>query len=181
VLFDSDTKHSESIGYGFGLQQIEVLAPVSTASLPVILGIIFVLQLIGLAFAYFVGQRWFAELAETLNTKRSIILSLVVYSVIAVWGYFIRSTLEFWMLAWMVAMVQGGSQALSRSLYASLSPASKSGEFFGIFGVMEKFSAFIGPLIFALAAVTFGSSRPAILALIAFFHWRRILAVTRGY
>jgi UMF1 family MFS transporter len=66
-------------------------------------------------------------------------------------------------------MVQGGSQALSRSLYAAMSPASKSGEFFGLFGVMEKFSAFIGPLIFALAAATFGSSRPAILALIAFF------------
>jgi UMF1 family MFS transporter len=69
----------------------------------------------------------------------------------------------------MVAVVQGGSQALSRSLYSVMSPASKSGEFFGLFGVMEKFASFIGPLLFALAVVLFGSSRPAILVLIAFF------------
>jgi UMF1 family MFS transporter len=69
----------------------------------------------------------------------------------------------------MVAMVQGGSQALSRSLYASMSPASKSGEFFGLFGIMEKFSAIIGPLIFAAAVSAFGSSRPAVLSIIAFF------------
>jgi len=89
--------------------------------------------------------------------------------VIAVWGFFLDSVIEFWTLAWMVAVVQGGSQALSRSLYASLSPASKSGEFFGLFGVMEKFSAIIGPLLFALAGTLFGSSRPAVLSLVLLF------------
>lgn len=148
---------------------LEVLTPVSQSNLPVILGALLVLQLVGIVFAFLIGQHLFHGLAETLNTKRSIILALIVYSIIAIWGYFIRSTFEFWFLAWMVALVQGGSQALSRSLYASMSPASKSGEFFGLFGVMEKFAAFIGPLIFAFAAVTFGSSRPAILALIVFF------------
>ena len=69
----------------------------------------------------------------------------------------------------MIAVVLGGSQALSRSLYSSMTPAAKSGEFFGMFGVMEKFSAILGPLIFAAAVVTFGSSRPAILSLVAFF------------
>ncbi len=69
----------------------------------------------------------------------------------------------------MVAIVQGGSQALSRSLYASLSPAAKSGEFFGLFGVMEKFSAILGPLLFAGAVGIFSNSRPAILSLIVFF------------
>jgi MFS transporter, UMF1 family len=86
-----------------------------------------------------------------------------------VWGYFPNSVVEFWLLAWMVAMVQGGSQALSRSLYATLSPAAKSGEFFGLFGVMEKFSAILGPLLFAGAVGIFGNSRPAILSLILFF------------
>ncbi|MCL4250504.1 MAG: MFS transporter, partial [Anaerolineae bacterium] len=62
-----------------------------------------------------------------------------------------------------------GSQALSRSLFSSLSPAAKSGEFFGFYGVMEKFSAIIGPLIFAFAATVFGQSRPAIVSLILFF------------
>ena len=115
------------------------------------------------------GRPLFTKLAESLDTRRSIILALVVYAVIAVWGFILDSVIEFWFLAWMVAMVQGGSQALSRSLYASLSPAAKSGEFFGLFGVMEKFSAIIGPLLFAAAASTFGSSRPAILSLIVLF------------
>ena len=69
----------------------------------------------------------------------------------------------------MVAVVQGGSQALSRSLYASMTPALKSGEFFGLFGIMEKVSPFIGPLLFAAAGLLFGSSRPAVLSLIVIF------------
>jgi len=77
--------------------------------------------------------------------------------------------IEFWFLAWMVAVVQGGSQALSRSLYAAMSPSYKSGEFFGLFGIMEKFSAIVGPLTFAAAGVIFGSSRPAVLSLVLFF------------
>jgi len=104
-----------------------------------------------------------------MDTKNSILLALVVYAVIAVWGYFLNSVIEFWFLAWMVAVVQGGSQALSRSLFSVMSPATKSGEFFGLFGVMEKFSGVIGPLVFAFTAANFGSSRPAILSIIVFF------------
>jgi UMF1 family MFS transporter len=81
----------------------------------------------------------------------------------------LNSVVEFWFLAWMVAVVQGGSQALSRSLYAGMSPAAKSGEFFGLFGIMEKFSAIIGPLLFAAAGAIFNSSRPAVLSLIVLF------------
>jgi UMF1 family MFS transporter len=110
-----------------------------------------------------------SRLAESLDTRRSIILALCVYAVIAIWGFFLDSVIEFWFLAWMVAIVQGGSQALSRSLYASMSPAAKSGEFFGLYGVMEKFSAIIGPLLFAAAAAAFDSSRPAVLSLIVLF------------
>ena len=133
------------------------------------LGILLAIQLVGFLFAYFLGPALFAGLAEKFNTKRSIILALVTYGIISVWGFFLNSVIEFWFLAWMVATVQGGSQALSRSLYASMSPASKSGEFFGLFGVMEKFSAILGPILFAAAGATFASSRPAILSLIAFF------------
>jgi UMF1 family MFS transporter len=69
----------------------------------------------------------------------------------------------------MVAVVQGGSQALSRSLYASMAPKALSGEFFGFFSVMSKFSAILGPLLFVGAVTLFGSSRPAVLGLIVFF------------
>lgn len=158
-----------SSGSVISVGSLEVLAPVSESSLPTIIGAIMTVELVGLVFAWTIGQRLFAGLASVLNTKRSILLALVIYSVITIWGFFIHSTFEFWFLAWLVAVVQGGSQALSRSLYAAMSPASKSGEFFGLFGVMEKFSAFIGPLIFAVTAASLGSSRPAILALIVFF------------
>ena len=67
-------------------------------------------------------------------------------------------------LAVLVGAVQGGTQALSRSLFASLIPRDKSGEFFGFFGVAEKFAGILGPAVFAVA-----SSRNAILAIIAFF------------
>jgi UMF1 family MFS transporter len=135
-------------------------------------------EAIGVVFALLLGLPLFSGLAEKMDTRRSIILALSVYAIIAIWGFFLDSTLEFWLLAWMVAMVQGGSQALSRSLYASMSPAAKSGEFFGLYGVMEKFSAIIGPLLFALAATTFDSSRPAILSLIVLF-FAGILLLTR--
>jgi UMF1 family MFS transporter len=108
-------------------------------------------------------------MAEKMDTKRGILLALMMYTIIAAWGYQLNSVIEFWFLAWMVAVVQGGSQALSRSLYASMSPASKSGEFFGLFGIMEKFSAILGPLLFSAAVMMFNSSRPAVLSLVAFF------------
>ena len=158
-----------STGNIIGIAKIEVPSPTPTSNLIYILGLIILVELVGLLFARLLGPRLFTSLAATLDTKRSVLLALVTYSVIAIWGYFLQSTIEFWFLAWMVAIVQGGSQALSRSLYASMSPAAKSGEFFGLFGVMEKLSAGIGPILFAAAGAAFASSRPAILSLIAFF------------
>ena len=125
-------------------------------------GVIFLLALL-------IGGPLFSGVANRMDTKRSILLALLMYCVIAAWGFVLGSVIEFWFLAWMVAIVQGGSQALSRSLYSSMSPSAKSGEFFGLFGVMEKFSAILGPLIFAAAATTFGSSRPAVLSIVVFF------------
>lgn len=151
------------------LAEIEVLPPKRVNNLGLILGMVVGLNLVGVGVAALLGKPLFAKFSELFDTKRSVILALVVYAVIAVWGFFLDSTIEFWFLAWMVAIVQGGSQALSRSLYASMSPAAKSGEFFGLFGVMEKFSAILGPILFALAGTLLGSSRPAILSLILFF------------
>jgi UMF1 family MFS transporter len=164
-----DQANTDSSGTILRVGGFEVLQPERQSNLIAILGFIIGLEIIGLGFAWLFGKRLFSGLADTLDTKRSVMLALIAYAIIAIWGYFLNSTIEFWMLAWMVAIVQGGSQALSRSLYASLSPASKSGEFFGLFGVMEKFSAILGPIVFAAAAAAFASSRPAILSLIAFF------------
>lgn len=169
TLRNSAQTNPQSAGHALALAQIEVLQPARQNNLGLILGLVFAVQAVGLLFAWLTGERWFSNWVSGFDTKRSINLSLVMYAVIAVWGFFLNSTVEFWFLAWMVAVVQGGSQALSRSLYAALSPASKSGEFFGFFSVMEKFASLIGPLLFALAGIVFNSSRPAILSLIAFF------------
>lgn len=149
--------------------RIEVLDPTRTSSLGTILGLLAALQLLGLGFAAGPGKRLMSGLVDRFDTKHTILLSLLVYSVIAVWGFILNAVIEFWFLAFMVATVQGGSQALSRSLYASMSPASQSGEFFGFFSIMSKFSALIGPLVFFMAVQAFGSSRPAVLAIIVFF------------
>jgi len=169
MLVNSDDHNPDSQGNLMTLAEIQVQPPVRMSNLGTIVGLIVIVELFGLLLAWIFGRLLFSRLAETIDTKRSIILALVVYAAIAIWGYFLDSVIEFWFLAWMVAVVQGGSQALSRSLFASMAPAAKSGEFFGLFGIMEKFSAIVGPLIFAWAATTFGSSRPAVLSIIAFF------------
>jgi UMF1 family MFS transporter len=158
-----------SQGTLISLISLEVLQPARQSSLGLVIGLIFGLEMILLAAAYLIGPLLLSGVAPHFTTKRSILLALLVYSIVAIWGFFLDSVIEFWFLAWMVAIVQGGSQALSRSLYAAMSPASKSGEFFGLFGIMEKFSAIIGPALFAAAGIIFGSSRPAVLSLIIIF------------
>jgi len=168
-VINTGQRAAGSLGTQMTLAQVKVLSPMRQSNLPVIIGLILAMEALGLVFALLLGRALFSRLADKLDTRRSIILSLAVYSVIAIWGFFLNSVIEFWFLAWMVAIVQGGSQALSRSLYAAMSPAAKSGEFFGLFGIMEKFSSILGPILFAAAAALFDSSRPAVLSLIVFF------------
>ena len=168
-LVNTDQPNPSSQGTRMTLASLEVLPATRRSNLGVVIGLIVALQLVSLSLAWLLGGRLFSRLAARLDTQRSVLLALVIYTIIAIWGFFLDSVVEFWFLAWMVAIVQGGSQALSRSLYADLSPAAKSGEFFGLFGIMEKFSAIIGPLLFGLAGAVFGSSRPAVLSLIVLF------------
>ena len=121
-------------------------------------------QFVGVPFAFVFGQ-----LATRIGAKHAIFLSLVVYTIISVLAYGMTTATEFYALALLVGMVQGGSQALSRSLFASMVPRHKSAEFFGFFGVFEKFAGIVGPGVFALMIALTGSSRGAILSLITFF------------
>lgn len=168
-LVNTGQHNPESTGNKIAIAQVEVLPPSRVSNLGMIIGLIFAVQAVGLLLAFLLGKPLLSKFVKTIDTRRGILIALLIYAVVAIWGYFINSVIEFWFLAWMVAVVQGGSQALSRSLFSSMSPAAKSGEFFGFFGIMEKFSAMVGPLVFAWAAATFGSSRPAVLSLVAFF------------
>ena len=125
---------------------------------------IMLVQFIGIPFTFLFGQ-----IAAWVGAKRAIFLSLAVYVVISVLSYRMTTATEFYVLALLVGMVQGGSQALSRSLFASMVPRHKSSEFFGFFGVFEKFAGIVGPGVFAVMILLTGSSRGAILSLVAFF------------
>jgi UMF1 family MFS transporter len=123
-----------------------------------------IVQFVGIPFSFLFGR-----LAARLGAKRAIFLSLVVYTVISILGYFMKTALHFYVLAFLVGTVQGGSQALSRSLFAQMVPKDKSSEFFGFFSVFEKFAGIFGPMVFALSIALLGSSRAAILSVIVFF------------
>jgi UMF1 family MFS transporter len=168
-LVNQGDRDERSSGNTFSIAEVKVLPPLRQSNLGLIIGMIFALEVVCLLLALLLGKVLFSRLADKMNTKRSLLLALFVYSVIAVWGFFLDSVVEFWCLAWLVACVQGGSQGLTRSLFSTLIPAPKSGEFFGLFGIMEKVATIFGPLVFAAAVAIFGSSRPAVLSLIVFF------------
>jgi UMF1 family MFS transporter len=129
-----------------------------------LIGAILMVQFVGIPFSFLFGA-----LASRIGAKRSIFLSLLVYAAISVLAYFMRTAAQFFALAFLVGTVQGGSQALSRSLFASMIPKHKSAEFFGLFSVFEKVAGILGPATFALTITLTGSSRSAILSVIAFF------------
>lgn len=125
---------------------------------------ILIVQFVGIPFAFAFGA-----LASKLGAKLSVLLGLVAYTGICIWAHGITTAREFYGLAFFVGMVQGGTQALSRSMFASMVPKHKSGEFFGFYSVFEKFGGIFGPLVFGLVVRQSGSSRDAILWVIAFF------------
>ena len=129
-----------------------------------LVGAVLLIQFLGVPFALFFG--W---LGSRIGAKRSIFLGLAVYLGVCGFGFFLRTPTHFYVLAVMVAMVQGGVQALSRSLFASMIPRHKSSEFFGFFAIFEKFAGLMGPLVFAVVGLVTGDSRWAIVAIGAFF------------
>jgi len=154
--------------YNDGIGTIIKMATIYGAEIGIgqtdLIGALLMVQFVGIPFAF--GFGW---LAKKIGTKNSIYLSLVVYALIAIMGYFMQTAIHFWLLAFAVATVQGGSQALSRSLFGRMVPKSKSAEFFGFFSVSAKFAGIAGPFIFAVVGQVMGHSRLSILSLVIFF------------
>jgi UMF1 family MFS transporter len=111
----------------------------------------------------------FGALAGRIGAKTAIFVALAVYIACSIVGYFMTAAWQFFVLAFLVGMVQGGSQALSRSLFARMTPRAKSSEYFGFFAVFEKFAGIFGPLLFGASVTLFQSSRAAVLSVIFFF------------
>lgn len=154
--------------YNDGVQTIIKLAAAYGAELGIgsgaLIGAIVLTQFVGLPFAFLFGA-----LAARIGAKRAIFVGLAVYAAITVLGYHMRTAAHFLALALLVGTVQGGTQALSRSLFASLVPPHRSGEYFGFYSVFEKFAGLFGPLLFDVVIGLTGSSRNAILAVVVFF------------
>lgn len=149
---------------------IGFLAPrFGVTSGPVAVGIVLVNQVVAFLLAHFVGRRLLAGVAQRINTKNAILVALAVYCLVSIWGYFMATAVEFWLLAVMVGLVQGGSQALSRSLFGNMVPKAQTAEFFGFYDMSSKFAGLVGPLMFAVVGQLFGSSRLSIVSLIVFF------------
>ena len=121
-------------------------------------------QFIGVPCAFLFGMA-----ASRTGARTGVFVGLGVYILITLLGYFMRTAAHFYALAVLVGMVQGGTQALSRSLFASMIPRHKSSEFFAFFSVFERYAGVLGPAIFAFVIERSGSGRAAILAVAVFF------------
>jgi UMF1 family MFS transporter len=154
--------------YNDGIQTIIKMATAYGTELGIgqsaLIGAILLVQFVGIPCSFLFGT-----VASRIGAKRALFIGLLAYTVISILGYYMRTAAHFYVLAGLVGMVQGGTQALSRSLFASMVPQHKSGEFFGFFSVFEKFAGIFGPLIFAGTIAATGSSRNAILSVIGFF------------
>lgn len=140
-----------------------------TVSIPAAFLILVADQIAGVIFSLVAGRFLFAALVRKIDTKRAVIMGLLIYIIIPIWGYFLTTKAEFFMLGWLVGTVQGGTQALSRTIYAKLSPPSRSGEFFGLYGLSEKFAGILGPALYAVVGQMTHSPKSSILSIIVFF------------
>ena len=125
-----------------------------------------IVALLIVQFVGFPAALVFGSVAARVGPKPTLYFGVTVYVAVTVWAYFMTTVMEFYILAVVVGLVQGGVQAISRSLYARFVPSSQSGEFFGFFNMIGRFAAIIGPSLVAITGLLTGSSRLGILSVI---------------
>jgi len=138
-----------------------------------LVGCILMVQFVGVPASFA-----FIWLAGRLGTRAGIFVGLAVYLGVIAFAFFMTSATEFWILGGLVALVQGGTQALSRSLYGSMIPPGHSAEFFGFFSIFNKVGSFAGPVCFGLVRDATDSSRLGILFVASFFVVGMLILVT---
>lgn len=118
----------------------------------------------------FLGALLFGRLAALIGAKRSIMISLGIWAGVVIYAYLLlNGEGQLFALGFLVAIVLGGSQALSRSLFAQMIPRHHEAEYFAFYEISDRGTSWIGPMVFAAAVQLTGSQRSAILSLIAFF------------
>lgn len=159
--------------YNDGIETVIVMASIFGAE---VLGmetgeiILFFLMIQGIAFF---GSLIFGFLADAIGNKRTVMISLGVWSFIVLWAFWLgvvwNPKTEYWILGVLAALVMGGSQAASRSLQGIFTPDANSAEFFAFFGVSGKFASVFGPLIYGILIAITGSVQSGILSVLFFF------------
>ncbi|MEH7438803.1 MFS transporter [Neobacillus drentensis] len=126
--------------------------------------ILFATQVVAAPFAVLYGR-----LADKFKSKTMLLVGIFIYIVICTYAYFLKTTLDFWILAMLVASSQGGIQALSRSYFAKLVPKESSNEFFGFYSIFYKFAAILGPFLVGFTAQMTGNTNSGVFSLIVLF------------
>jgi len=134
-----------------------------------------ILALLIVQFVGFPATLLFTKLAQVWETKKALFLAIGIYLGIILWAVNMQESYEFYLLAVMIAMVQGGIQALSRSYYARLIPSGHEAEFFGFYNFLGKFAAIIGPLLVAFVALWSDNSRTSIASIAILFIFGALL------
>ncbi|GAE30425.1 MFS transporter [Halalkalibacter hemicellulosilyticus] len=159
------------IAYFFYIDGVGTIISMATAygtdvgvDATVLLVVLFVTQIVAAPFALLYGK-----LADRFSAKIMLNVGIFVYTIVCIYGYFLETALDFWILAMLVATSQGGMQALSRSYFAKMVPKHKSNEFFGFYNIFGKFASVTGPLLVGVTAQVTGKSNAGVLSLIVLF------------
>jgi len=159
------------LAYFFYIDGVGTIITMSTAygsdlgiSSTNLLIILFVTQVVAAPFSILFGR-----LSEKFSGKKMLYVGITIYIIICIYAFFLKTTLDFWILAMLVATSQGGIQSLSRSFYAKLVPKEKSNEFFGFYNIFGKFASIMGPLLVGLTAQMTGHSNMGVFSLIILF------------
>ncbi len=130
-----------------------------------LLGVLLLIQFLGIP-----GTLFFGALARRTGPKRVLIMNLLTWCLVLLWASQMgKSFNQFLALGVVIAMIQGSTQAISRSMFSRFVPPGKEAEFFSFFGIFAKFSAITGPAVFAIVAQRTGSMRKALISLLFFF------------
>lgn len=155
--------------YNNGIQTVITMATIYGAEELGFSANVLMITLLVIQFVSFVGALGFSKLAELTSSKTALMISLVGWSIVVIYAYFMNTPTEYFILGGIVGLVLGGSQSLSRSFYGSMVPPWAAAEFYGFYSVFNKGSAIFGPLLFAVILQLTGTARTSILSLIVFF------------
>jgi UMF1 family MFS transporter len=163
--------------YNDGIQTMIAMAAIYAYQIGIpssaLIAALLITQFVGIPFSFLFGM-----VAGRIGAKAGVFIGLTVYLGITIFAYWLHYAWQFYALAIAVGVVQGGTQALSRSIFASMVPRAKSSEFFAFFSVFERYASLLGPALFS-ARASIGSGRDAILSLVLFFGLGMIL-LARG-